>query len=90
MILARVKGNIVSTHKNHHLVSHKLMIVQQVNTDGKLVGKKDMIALDLIDAGIGDLVLVVREGDAVQQILGHANAPVHTMITAVVDDIDIN
>ena len=50
---------------------------------------KMKLRLDLIDSGIGDRVLVVKEGDAVQQILGHKNAPVNTMIIAIVDDIDI-
>ena len=89
MILAKVKGNIVSTPKNKHLHGHKLMIVHPIDLKGNFIGKKDMIALDMIDAGIGDNVLVVREGDAVQQILGHSKAPVHTMITAIVDDIDL-
>lgn len=90
MLLAKVKGNIVSTQKNSHLVSHKLLIVHQIDLNGKYVGKKDLIALDLIDAGIGDTVLVVQEGSAIKQILGHKKAPVHTMIVAVVDQIEIN
>lgn len=90
MILAKIKGNVVSTPKHEQLVGHKLMIVHPLNLEGNLKGRKDMIALDTIDAGIGDTVLVVREGDAVQQILGHNKAPVHTMIVAVVDDIDIS
>jgi microcompartment protein CcmK/EutM len=89
MTLAKVKGNIVSTQKNKYLVSHKLLLVQPVDFEGNLIGEKDMIALDMIDAGIGDTVLVAREGDAVQQILGHKNAPVNTMIIAVVDNIDV-
>ena len=90
MLLAKVKGNIVSTQKNSNLVSHKLLIVQQIDLDGNYIGKKDIIALDLIDAGIGDIVLVVQEGSAIKQILGHRKAPVHTMIVAVVDQIEIN
>ena len=90
MILAKVKGNIVSTPKHEQLVGHKLMIVHPVNWSGDFKGKKDMIALDNIDAGVGDMVLVVKEGDAVQQILGHDKAPVHTMIVAIVDDIDLS
>jgi len=89
MFLAKIKGNIVSTAKNEYLVGHKLLIVHPVDYKGKLIGKKDMIAIDLLDAGIGDTVIVVQEGDAVQQILGHRNAPVHTMIIAIVDDIEI-
>ena len=90
MFLARVKGNIVSTPKNKFLVGHKLLLVHPVKLDGSLYGKKDLIALDLVDSGIGDLVIVVQEGDAVQQILGHNKAPVHTMIIAVVDNIEIS
>lgn len=90
MILAKVKGNIVSTQKNPHLKGHKLLLIHPVDLSGGYIGEKDMIALDLIDSGIGDTVLVVQEGAAVKQILGHTNAPVHTIIVAVVDDIELS
>ncbi len=89
MFLAKVVGNIVSTIKNGYLKGHKLLIVNEISPEGSLIGKNDIIALDVVDAGIGDKVIVVREGDAVQQILGHKNAPVNTMIIAVVDNIDL-
>jgi len=89
MTLAKIKGNVVSTQKNKHLASHKLLVAHAIDLEGNFIGNEDMIALDLIDAGIGDTVLVVKEGDAVQQILGHANAPVNTMIIAIVDDINV-
>ena len=89
LLLAKVKGNIVSTQKNEHLSGHKLLIIRRIDLNGNFMGKKDIIALDLIDAGIGDTVLVVQEGGAIKQILGHRKAPVHTMIVAVVDTIDV-
>ncbi len=89
MILAKVKGNIVSTQKNPYLVSHKLMLIRQIDLKGNFTGNKDVIALDLIDSGIGDTVLVVQEGAAIKQILGHRKAPVHTMIVAIVDEIEV-
>jgi microcompartment protein CcmK/EutM len=89
MFLAEVVGNVVSTVKNQYLKGHKLLLVHEISPEGNKIGKKDILALDLVDSGIGDKVLVVREGDAVQQILGHSNAPVNTMIVAVVDNIDI-
>ena len=88
MILAKVKGNIVATQKNSYLVGHKLLTVHPVDLSGKYLGKKDMVALDLVDAGMGDTVLVVQEGQSVAQILGHRKAPVHTMVVAVVDKIE--
>jgi len=89
LLLAKVKGNIVSTQKNENLKGHKLLLAQKIGLDGNFIGKNDFIALDLCSAGIGDTVLVVQEGAAVAQILGHKNAPVHTMIVAVVDKIDV-
>ena len=89
MLLAKVKGNIVSTQKNPNLISHKLMVVQQVDLKGNFMGDKDIIALDLIDAGIGDTVLVVQEGAAVKLILGHRKAPVHSIIVAIVDELEV-
>jgi ethanolamine utilization protein EutN len=89
LLLAKVKGNIVSTQKNSYLKGHKLLLVHQIDLEGNFIGKKDSIALDIIDAGIGDTVLVVQEGAAVAQILGHRKAPVHTMIVAIIDEINI-
>lgn len=90
MTLARVKGNVVATQKNSELVGYKLLIVHPIDLENNLIGKKDIVALDFVDAGIGDIVLLVQEGKAVQQILGHRKAPVHSVIVAVVDSIDIN
>ena len=89
MYLAKISGNVVSTQKDKSLNSHKLLLFKRIDLSGKYVNNKDEIALDLIDAGIGDTVLVVKEGAAVQQILGHSNSPVNTMVVAIVDDIDI-
>lgn len=90
MILAKVKGNLVSTQKNSYLNGQKLLLVHAVDLNDKYIGKNDVVAIDIADAGIGDTVLLVQEGKAVQQILGHKNAPVHSIVVAVVDSIDVN
>jgi len=90
MILAKVKGNIVSTKKDENLIGHKLLITHPIDFKGNLIGESDLVALDMLDSGIGDIVLVVQEGDAVQQILGNSKTPVNTMIIAIVDNIDLN
>lgn len=89
MQLAKVKGNIVSTHKNKFLSGYKLLLVHPVDLKGNFVGMNDLIAIDLIDSGVGDTVLVVQEGDAVQQILGTDNAPVNAQIIAIIDSIEL-
>ncbi|MCH7963229.1 MAG: EutN/CcmL family microcompartment protein [Bacteroidetes bacterium] len=90
MVLSKVKGNIVSTQKNSYLKGHKLLIVHPIDLENNYIGKNDIVALDFVDAGIGDTVLLVQEGKAVQQILGHRKAPVHSVIVAIVDSIDVN
>lgn len=90
MVLSKVKGNIVSTQKNSYLKGHKLLIVHPIDLENNYIGKNDVVALDFVDAGIGDIVLLVQEGKAVLQILGHRKAPVHSVIVAIVDSIDVN
>jgi len=87
--LAKVKGNIVSTQKNNYLKGHKLLIVEKIDIRFNVLKNSESVAIDLVDAGVGDVVLIVKEGAAVQQILGHSKAPVNTMIIAIVDSIDL-
>ena len=89
MLLAKVKGNIVSTQKNENLKGHKLLLVHPIDLEGNYLGEKDIIAIDLIDSGIGDTVIVTQEGAAVVLILGHRRAPVHSIIVANVDEINL-
>lgn len=88
MTLCKVIGTIVATQKNEHLKNHKHLIVQPVDLDGRLIGR-DIIAIDSVDAGVGDTVLVVQEGQGAAQILKDKKAPVHSIIVAVVDDLHI-
>lgn len=90
MFLARVTGNVVATQKNVHLKGHKLLLVHEINLDKSFKNTNDIIAIDLVDSGIDDVVMVAQEGDVVEQILGHANAPVNTIIIGVVDDYYYN
>ena len=90
MTLAKVKGNLVSTQKNSYLIGQKLLLVHPIDLNDNFISKNDIVAIDVADAGIGDTVLLVQEGKAVQQILGHKNAPVHSIVVAVVDSIDVN
>jgi carbon dioxide concentrating mechanism protein CcmL len=90
VILARVKGNLVSTQKDKNLVGQKLLIVHPIDLEGNKIGIKDVIALDTVNSGIGDTVILVQEGKAVQQILGNKTTPAHSIIVAVVDSLKVN
>lgn len=89
MLLAKVTGNVVATQKDNTLVGFKLLLINYIDLDGNFIGDDDTVVIDLIGAGVGDTVLVVDEGDAVQQILGHANSPVNKMIIGIVDNYQV-
>ncbi|OIO63515.1 MAG: hypothetical protein AUJ47_05695 [Candidatus Marinimicrobia bacterium CG1_02_48_14] len=88
MIIAKVIGTMVSTVKNRHLNRYKLLIVQPLTPDEKPDGEAFM-ALDTVDAGEGDLVLVNDEGSGARLIMDDDNAPVRAVIVGVIDNIDL-
>ena len=88
MILARVTGSIVATAKQESLRGRKILIVRPVTLAGTPDGD-EFPALDDLDAGAGDLVIVVRGGDASAQVLGRDDVAARSVVVAVVDGIDI-
>jgi microcompartment protein CcmK/EutM len=64
------------------------MLVHPIDLNGNFIGENDIIGLDLIDSGIGDVVLLAQEGGAVRQILQSKTTPAHSIIVAVVDKIE--
>ena len=90
MLLGRVVGNVVATQKNPRYDQARIMLVQPVNVDGTPRGGT-VIALDSVDAGEGDLVLLVQEGwSASTAATGQAGAAIDTAIIGVVDKIELN
>jgi ethanolamine utilization protein EutN len=88
MIICNVIGDIVSTVKNEHFTGKKIMIVQPLDLQGKPDGQA-FLAIDTVQAGIGDRVLVLREGGSARIIFEDNKIPLQAVITAVVDDIDL-
>ena len=83
MILARVTGTVVAPQKDAELNGQRLLIVSAISLDGGLTGTP-FIAVDRVDAGEGDHVLVNREGSGARLMLGN-RIPVQAVIVAVVD-----
>ena len=86
MFLARVVGEVVATIKHRELAAQKLLLVRGVQPDGAATGRL-MIALDTVDAGGSDLVLVADEGNAAAQVLRRGRGAVRTVIVGVVDEV---
>ena len=86
MILGKVIGNVVSTIKLPVYQGYKILIVQPVNDEEEPQGES-VLALDTVQAGVGDTVLVIDEGNSSRLIMNNSTAPVRTMIIGIVDAI---
>jgi ethanolamine utilization protein EutN len=87
MRLGRVIGNVVSTQKNNKLQGAKLLLVQPVSSNAEPFGTV-VLAIDAVQAGFGDTVLLVIEGRAAINALRRPGAPVDAAILGIVDQID--
>jgi len=85
MKIAVVTGDVVSTLKNPEFTGHKLLLVTDTDLDGSLLGDP-YIALDIVDAGHGDRVLINKEGGAARMLLDNPRIPVQAVIVGVIDD----
>ena len=86
MKLCKVTGNVVATVKHDAYRGHKLMIVQPIDEAGGDAGTT-FLAVDLVQAGPGDTVLVLQEGNGVRQILKADKLPIRSVIVGVVDAV---
>ena len=87
MLLARIVGTVVATRKDPRLVSSKLMVVRSVDPKGKLDGPF-LVAVDTVDAGVGETVLVVS-GSSARMASGLKDSPVDAAIVGIVDTVDM-
>jgi len=89
MILAKVLGNVVATQKNHRYENARVMLCESITPEGEATGYT-VLALDAVDAGVGDTVLIVQEGwSASTTATGEAGAAIDSAIIGVVDRIDL-
>jgi ethanolamine utilization protein EutN len=89
MKVARVLGNVVATVHHPTYDGHKIMVVRPEGPGGEAAGKsKSYLAVDLVQAGPGDRVLVLTEGNGVRQLLGSDAGPIRSVIVGIVDHVD--
>lgn len=89
MLIARVIGNIVATQKNQRYEGARIMLCRQITPEGE-----DMdytcLALDAVDSGVGDIVVIAQEGwSASTASTGRPGAAIDSAIVGVVDYIDL-
>ena len=88
MLLAKIVGTVVATRKDPKLVSNKLMVARPVDPRGKAEGAY-LVAVDTVDAGIGETVLIVS-GSSARMAAGMKDCPVDAAIVGIIDTVDIH
>ena len=86
MKIGLVSGNVVSTINHPFFEGHRLMICDLISPDGEPDGYT--IAVDTVDSGVGDTVLIIDEGNSARQIFGLTTGPIRAVITGIIDSID--
>jgi microcompartment protein CcmK/EutM len=88
MLLGKIVGTVVATRKDPRLVSSKLLVVRPVDPKGKAEGNY-LVAIDTVDAGVGETVLVVS-GSSARMAVGLKDCPVDAAVIGIVDTVDIS
>jgi microcompartment protein CcmK/EutM len=89
MYIGQVTGTVVATIKNELLEGRKLLVVDRLDLKGRPTAKYD-IAVDMVQAGVGDRVLVLDEGNSARQIVDREPlGSIRAVVVGIVDDVDI-
>ena len=85
MVLARVEGNLVATRKHPSFESWRLVICQPIGSQGQVEGAP-VIAIDSLDAGMHQQVVISSDGKAARKAVGVDKSPVRWLVTGIVDE----
>ena len=88
MIIARVVGNVVATQKHETHQGKKILLIQPLDLENQPMGDV-VVALDSVDAGVGDRVLAVQEGFSAMTSVGHTESPIDAAVIGIVDMVDL-
>lgn len=86
MIIGRVIGELYSTIHHPFYNARKILVVEKTTPDGQPLDDY-LIALDTVDAGVGEPVLMIDEGNSARQVFDSSNAPVRSVIIGIIDEI---
>ena len=88
MIIGRVVGNVVASQKQASHEGKKILLVQPLDLHDQPAGDI-FVALDAVDAGVGDRVLAVQEGFSAMTSVGHVESPIDAAVIGVIDLVEI-
>ena len=87
MLLAKILGTVVATRKDPKLEASKLLLARPVDPSGKVEGGY-LVAVDTVDAGVGETVLIVS-GSSARMASGMKDCPVDAVIVGIVDHVEV-
>lgn len=91
MLVGTVLGTVVAPIQHAFYVGQKLLLVRTESpVDGTPAPEGVLLAIDRAHAGVGDKVLILKEGSSARAIVGDARAPVRTVVVGVIDAIEID
>ena len=88
MLIARVIGELVATQKHPSHEGRKVLLVQPLNLDGSDRGDA-VVALDAVDAGVGDRVLLSTDGYAASSAVGRPQSPIDMAVIGFIDEVEL-
>jgi ethanolamine utilization protein EutN len=88
VLLAKIVGTVVATRKDPRLVSHTLLVARPIDPRGKPEGGY-LVAVDTVDAGVGETVLIVS-GSSARLAAGMKDCPVDAAVVGIVDAVEIS
>jgi ethanolamine utilization protein EutN len=89
LLIGRVIGDVVATRKAASHERRKILVVQPLNLDGSNRGEP-VLALDAVDAGAGDRVLLSTEGYSAMTAVGRPNSPIDAAVVGVIDEVELD
>jgi len=87
LIIGRVVGEIYSTINHDFYNQKKMLIVDKLTPECTKTGDY-LIAVDSVDAGVGEKVLVIDEGNSARQVVDDTTAPIRSIIIGIIDEIN--
>jgi ethanolamine utilization protein EutN len=87
VIIARVIGTVVATQKQESHEGKKILLIQPLDLENRAVGDP-VVALDAVDAGVGDRVIAVQEGFSAMTSVGHVESPIDAAVIGVIDLVE--
>ncbi|MBI5218200.1 MAG: EutN/CcmL family microcompartment protein [Bacteroidia bacterium] len=89
MILGKVIGNVVSTIKAKGYESKKILIIQPIDPAGNPKGKS-FLAVDAVQAGVGDTVFTIDEGNSARDVINEPDSfTIKSVVAGIVDEINL-